>query len=157
MQHIGTNYGQDISNEFQNKTIVTIVQPVHTADVLSRHETRERMIRAVNWLNDSYSRFVLQLVADVLSVACTDVLHQLLPCRSHLISDILLSIIEDICSKACAEAFLGCRSGTSVALSSASTATASSTVTASTAITSSTSSTHSELVTLITYKGIGLH
>ena len=46
VQHVGTSYGQDISNELMNKTIVNIVQPTHTASVLARHQTRELMIRA---------------------------------------------------------------------------------------------------------------
>ena len=32
VQHVGTSYGQDISNELQNKTTVTIVQQVHSSD-----------------------------------------------------------------------------------------------------------------------------
>ena len=45
VQFVGTNYGQDISNELQNKQTVTLVEPVHTADVLARHGVRELMIR----------------------------------------------------------------------------------------------------------------
>jgi hypothetical protein len=33
-RYVGTNYGQDISNELQNKITVILVQPVHTDDVL---------------------------------------------------------------------------------------------------------------------------
>jgi hypothetical protein len=33
-QYVGTNYGQDISNELQNKITVILVKPVHTDDVL---------------------------------------------------------------------------------------------------------------------------
>jgi hypothetical protein len=39
-QYVGTNYGQDISNEFQNKITVILVEPVHTDDVLLKHSLR---------------------------------------------------------------------------------------------------------------------
>jgi hypothetical protein len=41
----GTNYGQDINNELQNKVWVVLTEPVHTDDVLARHSVREVMIR----------------------------------------------------------------------------------------------------------------
>jgi hypothetical protein len=44
-QYVGTNYGQDISNELQNKFTVIIVEPVHTDDVLLKYGLRETMIR----------------------------------------------------------------------------------------------------------------
>jgi hypothetical protein len=44
-QYVGTNYGQDISNELQNKITVILVEPVHTDDVLLKHNLRETMIR----------------------------------------------------------------------------------------------------------------
>jgi hypothetical protein len=44
-QYVGTNYGQYISNKFQNKTAVILVEPVHTDDVLLKHGLRETMIR----------------------------------------------------------------------------------------------------------------
>jgi hypothetical protein len=44
-QYVGTNYGQDISNELQNKITVILVDPVHTDDVLMKHSLRETMIR----------------------------------------------------------------------------------------------------------------
>jgi hypothetical protein len=43
-QYVGTNYGQDISNELQNKITVILVEPVHTDDVLLKHSLRETMI-----------------------------------------------------------------------------------------------------------------
>jgi hypothetical protein len=46
VQYVGTNYGQDISNELQNKLTVTLAEPVHTTAVLARHVLRETMIRA---------------------------------------------------------------------------------------------------------------
>ena len=45
VQYVGTNYGQDISNELQNKITVTLAEPVHTPEVLARHATREQLIR----------------------------------------------------------------------------------------------------------------
>ena len=45
MQYVGKNYGQDISNEVQNKITVNIVEPVLTPEVTARHAIRERMIR----------------------------------------------------------------------------------------------------------------
>jgi hypothetical protein len=44
-QYVGTNYGQDISNELQNKITIILVEPVHTDDVLLKHSLRETMIR----------------------------------------------------------------------------------------------------------------
>jgi hypothetical protein len=37
VQFMGTNYGQDISNELQNKIPVILPEPVHTLEVLARH------------------------------------------------------------------------------------------------------------------------
>jgi hypothetical protein len=45
VQYVGTNYGQDINNELQNKVWVVLAEPVHTNDVLARHSMREVMIR----------------------------------------------------------------------------------------------------------------
>jgi hypothetical protein len=45
IQYVGTNYGQDISNELQNKVTVTLAEPVHSTAVMTRHAARERMIR----------------------------------------------------------------------------------------------------------------
>jgi hypothetical protein len=45
VQYVGTNYGQDINNEFQNKVWVVLTKPVHTNDALARHSMREVMIR----------------------------------------------------------------------------------------------------------------
>ena len=43
-QYVGTNYGQDISNELQNKITVILVEPVYNDDVLLKHSLRETMI-----------------------------------------------------------------------------------------------------------------
>jgi hypothetical protein len=45
VQYVGTNYGQDINNELQNKVWVVLTEPVHTDNVLARHSVREVMIR----------------------------------------------------------------------------------------------------------------
>jgi hypothetical protein len=45
VQYVGTNYGQDINNELQNKAWVVLTEPVHTDDVLARHSVREVTIR----------------------------------------------------------------------------------------------------------------
>ena len=37
IQYVGTTYGQDISNELQNRAELTIPEPTHTAAVLARH------------------------------------------------------------------------------------------------------------------------
>jgi hypothetical protein len=44
-EYVGTMYGQDISNELQNKVSVTIAEPVHTQAVLVRNSARETVIR----------------------------------------------------------------------------------------------------------------
>jgi hypothetical protein len=45
IQFVGTNYGQDISNELQNKIPVILLEQVHTPEVLARHAIREQMVR----------------------------------------------------------------------------------------------------------------
>jgi hypothetical protein len=44
VQYVGTNYGQDINNELQNKVWVILTEHVHTNDVLARQSVREVMI-----------------------------------------------------------------------------------------------------------------
>jgi hypothetical protein len=47
VQYVGTNYGQDISNELQNKTPMNLVDPMHTDDILIRHGgVRDKIIPA---------------------------------------------------------------------------------------------------------------
>jgi hypothetical protein len=46
VQYAGTIYGQDISNELQNKITVDIIEPVHSAEVLMKHGLRKAMIRS---------------------------------------------------------------------------------------------------------------
>ena len=45
VQYVGITYGQDISNELQNKKTVTVPEPSHTQAVLIRHAARELMVR----------------------------------------------------------------------------------------------------------------
>jgi hypothetical protein len=45
VQFVGTNYGQDISNELQNKIPVILSEPVHMPEVLARHAIQEQMVR----------------------------------------------------------------------------------------------------------------
>jgi hypothetical protein len=45
VQYVGTNYGKYINNELQNKVWVVLTEPVHTNDVLARHNVREVIIR----------------------------------------------------------------------------------------------------------------
>jgi hypothetical protein len=45
VQFVGTNYGQDISNELQNKISVILSKPIHTPEVLDRHAICEQMVR----------------------------------------------------------------------------------------------------------------
>jgi predicted metal-dependent hydrolase len=44
VEYVGTNYGQTISNELQNKLTVVLPEPVHTAAILARHAKRSAMI-----------------------------------------------------------------------------------------------------------------
>jgi hypothetical protein len=44
VQLVGTNYGQDISNELQKKIPVMLSEPVHTSEVLARHAICEQMV-----------------------------------------------------------------------------------------------------------------
>ncbi len=44
VQLVGTNYGQDISNELQNMIPVKLTKPVHTPEVLARHAIWEQMV-----------------------------------------------------------------------------------------------------------------
>ncbi len=44
VQFVGTNFGQDISNELQNKIPMILSEPVRTPKVLARHAIREQMV-----------------------------------------------------------------------------------------------------------------
>ena len=45
VQHVGTKYVQYISREIHNKTVVNITAPVHSPQVLVRHDTWEALVR----------------------------------------------------------------------------------------------------------------
>jgi hypothetical protein len=45
VQFMGTNYGQVISNELQNKIPVVLSEPVHTLEVFARHAICEQMVQ----------------------------------------------------------------------------------------------------------------
>jgi hypothetical protein len=68
VQYVGTNYGQEISNELFNKTTVTLVEPVHTLAVLSRHSSCERMVCAVQ-ANIQAARQAQELILQAAVVA----------------------------------------------------------------------------------------
>jgi hypothetical protein len=62
VQYVGTNYGQDISNELQNKISVDIIGPVHSAEVLRKHGLREAMIRSgqrnIQWARQAQEKIL---------------------------------------------------------------------------------------------------
>jgi hypothetical protein len=72
VQYVGTNYGQYISNELQNKTPVTLVEPMHTDDVVMRHGVREQMIRA-GQLNIQQARKARQTIVQAAVATGLDV------------------------------------------------------------------------------------
>jgi hypothetical protein len=45
VQHVGTAYGEDISNELTNRTTVTIAEPVYPPAAIARHAIREELVR----------------------------------------------------------------------------------------------------------------
>ena len=45
VQYVGTNYGEDIINELQNKMTVNLVESAHAPKVIAQHTILERMIR----------------------------------------------------------------------------------------------------------------
>jgi hypothetical protein len=71
VQYVGTNYGQDISNELQNKAIVTLAEPVHSTAVMTRHTAREQMIRT-GQANLQAAREAQQIILEAAVIAATD-------------------------------------------------------------------------------------
>jgi hypothetical protein len=71
VQYVGTNYGQDINNELQNKVWVVLTEPVQTYDVLARHSVREVMIKN-GQLNIQQSRQVQETILKAAVQAGTD-------------------------------------------------------------------------------------
>ena len=45
VQYVGTDYGQDICNELQNKLTVNLVEPFNVPELIAQHIIRERMMR----------------------------------------------------------------------------------------------------------------
>ena len=92
---------------------------------------------------ESHSSFVLELIADVLSVCCSYILDELLPWGVHLVCSCLVSLVKDVVVECLAKSTLWCLAGTSVALaSSTTTPTPFTFATATVAIASPTSSAH---------------
>jgi hypothetical protein len=64
--HVGTIYGHNISNELQNKTLVTIAEPQYTAAVIVKHALKETRRQAQGLrLNLAASAHRLALLAVV--------------------------------------------------------------------------------------------
>ena len=62
----------------------------------------------VDWCKNIYFNLVVQLIDDVLAILVANMLDQLLPWCSRLISCCLVTIFEDIVTQICAETFLVC-------------------------------------------------
>jgi len=43
-QYVGSEYGEDIAKELQNKTQVTVQEPTHTDTVQQRHQQQEAIV-----------------------------------------------------------------------------------------------------------------
>ena len=71
VQYVGAHYGQDISNELQNKIRVTLPEPTHSNDVLTRHATREALIRTGQH-NIRRARLIQQTMLEAAVTAGTD-------------------------------------------------------------------------------------
>jgi hypothetical protein len=71
VQYVGTSYGQDISNELQNKVTVLLAEPVHSPAVMARHATRTLMIRT-GQANLQAAREAQQIILEAAVTAGTD-------------------------------------------------------------------------------------
>jgi hypothetical protein len=98
----------------------------------------------VLWLIKDYSRFILQLIADVLSISSAHIVSNLLPGCLHLICGSFLPIIKNVCSKSIAHALLGGCGRASVVLATPSTASATVTAASTATIVSASSAAHNE-------------
>ena len=65
VQYVGTNYGQDISKELQNKAVITLAKLTHSATVLARHAAHEMMIHT-SQMNLQAARHVQLLLLQAL-------------------------------------------------------------------------------------------
>ncbi len=70
-EYVGTSYGQDISNELQNKAIVLIAEPTHSAVILQRNSAREAVLRA-GQMNIQAARRVGETMLQAAVVAALD-------------------------------------------------------------------------------------
>jgi hypothetical protein len=71
VQYVGTSYGQDISNDLQNKVTATLTEPVHTTAVMTRHATRAQMIRT-GQANLQAARLAQQTILEAEVTAATN-------------------------------------------------------------------------------------
>ena len=71
VQYVGTNYGQDISNELQNKVTVVLPEPVHNPTIMARHAIREQMIRN-GQANLQQARLAQQFILEAAVTAAVD-------------------------------------------------------------------------------------
>jgi hypothetical protein len=71
IQFVGTNYGQDISNELQNKIPVILSEPVHTPEVLVRHAIHEQMVRTGEE-NLQWARLLKRVILEAAAALGTD-------------------------------------------------------------------------------------
>jgi hypothetical protein len=71
VQYVGTSYGQDISNELQNKVTVILAEPIHSPTVMARHATRALMIRN-GQANLQQARLAQQTILEAAVDAATD-------------------------------------------------------------------------------------
>jgi ribosomal protein L15 len=62
VKYVITNYGQDISNELQNKIYVDIIELVHSAEVLRKHGLLEAIIRSgqrnIQWARQAQEKIL---------------------------------------------------------------------------------------------------
>jgi hypothetical protein len=63
VQYVGTNYGQDINNEPQKNITFDIIEPVHSAEVLRKHGSREAIIRSGK-LNIQRARHAQEIILE---------------------------------------------------------------------------------------------
>ena len=71
VQYVGMNYGQDISNELQNKMTITLPEPTHTDEVMQRHTHHEQLVQT-GQANLQAAREQQHILLEALVVAGTD-------------------------------------------------------------------------------------
>jgi hypothetical protein len=70
-EYVGTSYGQYISNELQNKSIVTLPEPTHSTAILQQNAAREVVLRA-GQINVQAARRVGETMLQAAVVAAQD-------------------------------------------------------------------------------------